>query len=209
LPQDHRNESGRQEDKDAVFTLVCEDEIVKQPLAGSAAQSRRILERNDIVDRLGFVIKRRLKLLFVDEVQLMSKEQRALALLEQSSDSKGFQEAGLFARRHYLQGQLVDDGLGGQRGEIKPMNASAHMGKLYEGITLVAAFSVKGLVAYDLVVGSFKTAKYLAFLQKLRILNGQECIGLFYDGSNVHKSAAAQQKLQQYQWLRLLNVAHS
>ena len=130
------------------------------------------------------MIKRKLKLLFVDEVQLMSKEQ--------SSDSKAFQEAGLFARRHYLQGQLVDDGLGGQRGETKPMNAPAHMGKLYEGITLIAAFSVKGLVAYNLVVGSLKTAEYLAFLQKLRILNGQECIGLFYDGSSVHKSAAAQ-----------------
>ena len=89
------------------------------------------------------------------------------------------------------------------------MNTSAHTCKLYEGITLIAAFSVKGLVAYNLVVGSLKTAEYLAFLQKLRILTGQECIGLFYDGSNVHKSAAAQQKLQQYQWLRLLNVAHS
>ena len=49
------------------------------PLAGSAAQARRILERKDLVDRLGFVVRKRLKLFFVDEVQLMSKEQRVLA----------------------------------------------------------------------------------------------------------------------------------
>ena len=113
-------------------------------------------------------------LFFVDEVQLIGREQRALVW------------------------------------QAPPqMNPSSQPLDAATGITMVAAFSVKGLVAYNLVVGSLKTAEYLAFLQKLRILTGQECIGLFYDGSNVHKSAAAQQKLQQYQWLRLLNVAHS
>ena len=79
LPQDHRNESWRQEDEDAVFTLVCEDEIVKQPLASSPSQAKRILERKSLVDHLSFVVQRKMKLFFVDEAQLMSKEQWSLA----------------------------------------------------------------------------------------------------------------------------------
>jgi len=61
---------------------------------------------------------------------------------------------------------------------------------------LVAVFSVKGLIAYELLVGSLNSAKYLAFLRKLRNLTGQERIGLFHDGSSVHKSAAAQQMIE-------------
>jgi len=68
-------ESGSQSDSGAVFTLVCEDEIVKQPLAGSPSQAKRILERKDLVDHLSFVVQRKMKLFFVDEAQLMSKEQ--------------------------------------------------------------------------------------------------------------------------------------
>ena len=74
---------------------------------------------------------------------------------------------------------------------------------------MVAVFSVRGLVAYELLVGSLNSAKYLAFLQKLRNHIGQERIGLFYDGSSVHKSAAAQNVIEQNSWVRLLNVAYS
>ena len=72
-------ESGSQSDSGAVFTLVCEDEIVKQPLASSPSQAKRILERKSLVDHLSFVVQRKMKLFFVDEAQLMSKEQWSLA----------------------------------------------------------------------------------------------------------------------------------
>ena len=126
------------------------------------------------MDRLSFVIQKRLKLFFVDEVRLMSKEQRALVWQE----------------------------------PLKP-NCSAKQIEASDDITLVATFSVKGLVSYDLVTGSFNSSKYLVFLQKLRNMIGQESIGLFYDGISVHKSSQVQKALQQNSWVRLLNVAYS
>ena len=64
------------------------------------------------------------------------------------------------------------------------------------GVTLITVFGLKGIVAYDLVAGSLKTAKYLTFLERLMGEVGQRDIGLFYDGSSVHKSSAAQQRLE-------------
>ena len=77
-----------------------------------------------------------MKLFFVDEAQLMRKEQWSLAWQEPSENNN-------FTR---------------------PV-------ELASNITLVAVFSVKGLVTYDLVVG-LNSAKYLALLQKLRNLTG-------------------------------------
>ena len=84
------------------------------PLAGSSAQARRILERKDLVDRLGFVVRKRLKLFFVDEAQLTSKEQRVMT---------------------WKAPPTVSD-------LERPVGAAT-------GITLVAAFGVKGLVAFE------------------------------------------------------------
>jgi len=150
-------------------------------LAGSASQARRIVERNDLVDRLRFVLQRRIKLLFVDEAQLMSKEQRSAA------------------QRSWTLSRQASHG---SKSPGQPTDAGA-------GITLIAAFGVNGLVAYDLVAGSFNTAKYLAFLQKLKCAVGHKHVGLFYDGSSVHKSAAAKEAIEQNSWIRLLNVAYS
>ena len=143
-------------------------------MAGSAAQARRILERKDLVDRLGFVVRKRLKLFFVDEVQLTSKEQRVLTWKAPLTVSDLERSVGAAT-----------------------------------GITLVAAFGVKGLVAFDLVAGSFNTDRYLAFLQKLKWAVGHKHVGLFFDGSSVHKSAAAQVAIEQHSWVRLLNVAYA
>ena len=130
-------------------------------MASSASQAKRIVERKDLADRLSFVVKRKIKLFFVDEAQLMSKEQRSLGWQEPIKSNN-------FA---------------------KPVEAAA-------GITLVVVFSVKGPVTYALFVGSRNSAKYLSFLQKLKNLAGQERIGLFYDGSSVHKSAVAQKVIE-------------
>ena len=82
-------------------------------------------------------MKKKMKLFFVDEAQLMSKEQRSLAWQE-------------LPKTNNIIGSM----------ETAPC------------ITLVAVFSVKGLVTYDLVVGSLNSAKYLDILQKLKNLTG-------------------------------------
>ena len=74
---------------------------------------------------------------------------------------------------------------------------------------MIAVFSTKGVVAYNLISGYLNCDRYIVFLEQLHENVGQKHVGLFYDGQSVHKSAAAQEKLKQYQWVRLLNVAYS